>query len=374
MAQIIIPGRWNRQPQGPVEADWNNIFSQNLSAAVYPLYNKTLYGCGKDTYKSVVTPTSNNFIAGINQNGNYLRTAYFELSYPLVNRHPWTTLAGDRTFLFMGAIANSNSNQRVLSTKMFTWYGLTLVTADTFGSLKVQASSNTTIESTAIQIGLAKPFVGLMWRNSTEIGLHIKGIGITTANIVGNEDEEAASILLGEGLTAAWNGVFAFNRYLEISERLALLDNPWQVFKPIKRQFWSQATNLLSARYARPIETISNSGWLASEGSDLPAMINEETPNDTTYIYSNTYAAVYEGKLQPVEDPNTSNAQVIKYKTRSLYGNTLIAKLKQGGTVIATRTHTNVPTEWTQYSMILTEAEADSITDYTDLRVNTEIG
>lgn len=129
----------------------------------------------------------------------------------------------------------------------------------------------------------------------------------------------------------------------------------------------------LSIRYARPLLDISNSGWSASSGSDLYAMIDEEAPSDTDYIFATTSGATYEGKLQPVEDPATSTNQVIKYRTRSIYGNTLIAKLKQGSTVIATRTHESVPSEWTTYSMILSESEANAITDYTDLRIVTEI-
>ncbi len=40
-----------------------------------------------------------------------------------------------------------------------------------------------------------------------------------------------------------------------------------------------------------------------------------------------------------------------------------------GAAAIATRTHNNVPTDWTDYTMTLTTEEADSITDYSKLHV-----
>lgn len=129
----------------------------------------------------------------------------------------------------------------------------------------------------------------------------------------------------------------------------------------------------LENRYARPTMDMVNTGWQASSGTALYSMIDEETPSDIDYIFATTKGASYQAKLQPVEDPSTTTDQIVKYRVRSYYNNNIIVTLKQGSTVIATRTHTNVPNEWTTYSMILSEYEINAITDYTDLRVIIEV-
>jgi hypothetical protein len=47
----------------------------------------------------------------------------------------------------------------------------------------------------------------------------------------------------------------------------------------------------------------------------------------------------------------------------------LTVKLMQGTTVIASWTHLNVTGTWTQQNQTLTSAQANAITDYTDLRL-----
>jgi|WetSurMetagenome_2_1015567.scaffolds.fasta_scaffold119957_1 hypothetical protein len=364
MAQIITPGRWNAQPQGPVavraeilspqsqillpSAGIVNYLEGDTYTSSAPLIESEYGLCYSSDSGSVALPSSTD-VTTPRTLAYIVRGPHSLVSWPQVSTNNGLQLYNGvewkyRLYVYDNWRGGSwVSAWSVSSYATDTWLRIVIVT-DHEGKIKVYINGIPEIE--IITLG---------------------GIGTDTVSklsITGYEAGSPMSVALGIRTKTLWN----------ISAARKFSENPWQIFNPPKRQFWPQVINLLNPRYARPITTISNTGWSASTGSDLPAMINEETPNDTDYIYSNTYAAVYEGKLEPVEDPNTSSAQVIKYRTRSLYGNTLIAKLKQGGTVIATRTHTNVPAEWTQYSMILTEAEADSITDYTDLRVHTEIG
>lgn len=122
---------------------------------------------------------------------------------------------------------------------------------------------------------------------------------------------------------------------------------------------------------ARPTSDITDGAWLPSTGSDLYAVVDETTANDTDYIYTSS-ASTCEMALSAVTDPASSSGQVVRYRAKSDYGNDLVATLKQGGTTIATRTHTSVPATWTDYTMTLTSGECDAITDYGALRVSLE--
>jgi hypothetical protein len=126
-----------------------------------------------------------------------------------------------------------------------------------------------------------------------------------------------------------------------------------------------------TARFGRPLSDISQGAWTASTGSDLFAMLDEETPVDADYIQT-TSASTCEIGLSNATDPGTSSGQVLRYRAKSDDASTLIAKLMEGATTIASRTHTNVPNTWTEYTMTLTGGECDAITDYADLRVKLE--
>jgi hypothetical protein len=124
-------------------------------------------------------------------------------------------------------------------------------------------------------------------------------------------------------------------------------------------------------RYARPSSDITDGAWTPSTGADLYAMLDEETASDTDYILTAASSTCQIG-LSAVTDPATSSGQVLMYRAQSSTGNTLIARLKQGATTIASATHTNVPATWTDYMLTQTAGECDAITNYSDLRIELE--
>ena len=71
-------------------------------------------------------------------------------------------------------------------------------------------------------------------------------------------------------------------------------------------------------------------------------------------------------------DPQTSSEHLVEYNAKGNGSTDLIVRLKQGTSTIASWTETNVPDIDTYYSHTLTNGEADSITDYSDLRVEFE--
>lgn len=128
---------------------------------------------------------------------------------------------------------------------------------------------------------------------------------------------------------------------------------------------------LSGSTVARPISDVSAGTWTPSTGTDLFAMIDEVSADDTDYI-SSTSAGTCSLGLNSVTDPLASTGHVFKYRAWAPTTGGLVVKLKQGTTVIATWTHATLPTSPTTYTQTLSGAEADAITDYTALRVDFE--
>lgn len=126
----------------------------------------------------------------------------------------------------------------------------------------------------------------------------------------------------------------------------------------------------VTAQYARPISDVSAGGWTASTGSDLYAMLDETSANDSDYITSTT-ASTCEVSLGYLSDPALSTGHIVRYRI-SATGGGIIVRLRQGTTTIATWTHDPAPVSLTTYSQTLSSGEADSITDYSALRLQFE--
>ena len=110
----------------------------------------------------------------------------------------------------------------------------------------------------------------------------------------------------------------------------------------------------------RPTSDASNTGWAASTGSDLFAMLDEVTPNDADYIVATSLGAVCQVDLNPTVYPGTA-AQVLKFRAKSSTGHGVIVRLKEGATTIRSMTQA-LTTSDTEYSITLTSGEIASIT------------
>jgi len=122
-------------------------------------------------------------------------------------------------------------------------------------------------------------------------------------------------------------------------------------------------------QYARPDSDISTGSWTTAP---LWQKIDEVTPNDADYIQTAaTASSTAKVGLSNVTDPQSSSGHIVRFRARQYnfgYNNMTVA-LYQGDTLIRSYTTPALTTSWTAYSFTLTAAEADSITDYTDLRL-----
>lgn len=137
-----------------------------------------------------------------------------------------------------------------------------------------------------------------------------------------------------------------------------------------------------SVQKARPSSVISGS-WTdqagSSTGANLIAAINEISPDDTNYIKSpaspGATPAVEEIAFTSLNDPLVSSSHIVRYRYQkdTTGGDTinLTVRLMQGATEIANWSHSNIDSI-TQADQTLTTGQADSITNYSDLRLRFE--
>lgn len=139
-------------------------------------------------------------------------------------------------------------------------------------------------------------------------------------------------------------------------------------------------------QFGRPIAD-TTLGNYQDEGGGTTTIydgIDESVASDADYIRSptNPNTEVYVARLTSLTDPVSSSGHVLRVRAgtdQAAGGNQidLTAQLRQGytnegspGTLIATLTQANISQgSFTDYSVTLSGAEADSITDYTVLYV-----
>ena len=120
--------------------------------------------------------------------------------------------------------------------------------------------------------------------------------------------------------------------------------------------------------YARPDGTIDGVGFTPVGAATIHECLNEATPNDATFIYGSSNAVVV--SLQDIADPGISTGHVVRFRGMTTNG-WLAVVLQQGATQIASKFYYGAfPTVWTDDSFTLTEAEANAITDYSDLQLS----
>jgi hypothetical protein len=126
---------------------------------------------------------------------------------------------------------------------------------------------------------------------------------------------------------------------------------------------------------ARPDSTVATGGWTVTGAPTRHEAVDEVTPDDvtTTVNCANTNTGTLELGLSNVVDPGVNFGHVIRWRTGDASGfsyPSYAIALYQGSTLIKQGPQQNaVEADWTTYEILLSEAEAAAITDYTDLRV-----
>jgi len=124
---------------------------------------------------------------------------------------------------------------------------------------------------------------------------------------------------------------------------------------------------------AIPIADIGRGAWTSSSGGGIFEAVNETSFDDSDSVFSSTNPVndVFVVLLQEVTDPSVDFGHVLKYRFRKTGAGRadIIVKLKQADTVIATFSHSDINGAYTLAEQRLADAQAASITNYADLRV-----
>lgn len=129
-----------------------------------------------------------------------------------------------------------------------------------------------------------------------------------------------------------------------------------------------------SGQTAHPSSDVTTTGWVATGGTgSLASAIDEPTIDDTDYVTSpaTPSASVLEEKFETFSIPTVKTSWSVDYRIRSANASssTITAALYQGATLIASETRVGVPTSFTTYTLYLTNTQAATITDGTNLRL-----
>lgn len=129
------------------------------------------------------------------------------------------------------------------------------------------------------------------------------------------------------------------------------------------------------AQFARPIATDVAGGWLNQSGSgtNLHLNVDETVASDADYVHDNLSGTTLRFSLTSLTDPLSSSGHVMRWRYQWADGSNsfnLTLRLKENTTTRVTRTilvDIGV-VGFTSGSYTLSGAEADSITNYTNLK------
>jgi RHS repeat-associated protein len=137
------------------------------------------------------------------------------------------------------------------------------------------------------------------------------------------------------------------------------------------------ANGSLVPQFARPDGLVSSNGsW-----SGTYASIDEPTANDADFLASPsgpTTSNYYEVSLSDVGEPHVLTGITVRYRYAKSGNNSgkvtnLTVELRQGATVIALQSHSNIPgvtgSGWQAGSIALTSIQANAISNFSDLRL-----
>ncbi len=208
----------------------------------------------------------------------------------------------------------------------------------------------------------------LLLINGADKTASLSVISTYAASIGTNNTVDELQIGMASG-NSALNGAVVFARAWNVKKTLAELQDlhnvPWRIFKPLPAYFPVAAAS--APQLLVPISDVSAGAWTPSAGSDLYAMLDEGTYSDADYIVSTT-SSTCEMRVTVGTDPVSSTGHILRYRLLAGTG-TISASLKQGSTTIASYGPHMLTGAAQDFAQTLSGGEADSITDYSDLRV-----
>lgn len=184
----------------------------------------------------------------------------------------------------------------------------------------------------------------------------------------------------GDGGAAAWSGSQAITTTgAKTFNVTGLAPNTAYTYFIGHKDAAGNFSNIVSGTFTTyqrsgPASDVSAGAWTSSLGGALAAAIDETSPDEADYIETSAAGDVCTVGLGSLVDPAVSTGHQLSYRIGGDGVSGIQVDLMQGGTVIATWTHDPAPALRTTFVQTLTGTQAESITDYTALRLRfTEI-
>lgn len=363
---FILQPSWTRQPQGPVEIDWSNPLTRGLVICTHAGNN----------FREMVTNKPSTITSATYAPTKEGRALMDSASTFRIDTGVTANFGDAVTWMFGAQLDTFPVNASRFAERV----QVEVFLIDSSGRLNFQRSNTTPTVSQNFLGSTGQtapaPYSTYAARVSSftsnaDAALFVNGLSLTlTTNTAGSgtlNTNANSHLLCNRGdSTRPLDGriyfAYRWNRALSNNEIKRISDNPYQIFKPVTRTI---ALSGAVVQLLRPDGDISSGAWLPSTGSDLYAMLDETTADDGDYIYT-TSASTAEVSLTNAGDPAVSTGHIIRYRAKGT--GTLTVKLMQGTTTIATHVPT-LTTSFQTFTFTLSGAEADSITDYSNLRL-----
>lgn len=211
------------------------------------------------------------------------------------------------------------------------------------------------------------------------------GVNLTVSLLQG------ATVIASQTHAAIATVFTAGNFLLDAAQRATLKTNGYGNLKLKFEASYPSASASTATQFSRPSADVDNTdGWLntASGTTNLYQDIDEVSADDATTAVTSAAAlggavdVAYTCALAAITDPAVSSDHVLRFRWRRQVGSGGAAELRvrlyQGSALIATaptQSKTSVDTTWSTVTYTLTASEANTITDYAQLRVEfTQLG
>lgn len=218
-------------------------------------------------------------------------------------------------------------------------------------------------ENFAHRVAMTNDGVNTRFYTKGRLNCSVAGTTLPNAN-----NNRRTSVAGSNGTQAVQSVALAlvWNRPITLGEYQRLFFDPEVVFGSED----SLLASLSQPQIVYPTGDVAGGTWLPSTGTDLYACIDETAASDADYI-STVNASTCEVALSTLSDPASSSGHIVRYRLSAEAGGVTV-RLRQGTTTIASWTHSPAPASLTTYAQTLSGGEADSITDYTALKLQFE--
>jgi hypothetical protein len=324
---LFLSQRWNRPPSVPSGIDWRNRVSQGLVWVCAPQVNLNAEIISGKSF-AIYSGGFGYPIQGILGPSGYRFDAYFgtDILFPIgdsafsmamlteqVSSSPVSGSVKATSTFFGGAVRfyvyyNSGNGYSLLCN---SYNSAASATAAGYGSNTQCGSLYAIPESQNLGrklFSFSTPLAGafpVVFNGSKNFSTNYVG---TNGKAFTGELNNTYNSQVQAGNSEPWTLMtLVWNRRIGDSDRLAMAENPWQIFRPIRPVFISLGQ---SFQFSRPSADLLT-GWTRTPaGGTHSSVINEVTSNQTDYLEASTGSLIDSFTMDQLQQPATGGLDI----------------------------------------------------------------